>query len=426
MRFSERETCKIAELYRQSECLWNVNNANFKNRHVKQATWEAIAREMNIENFTAADVRTKIKSLKSTYRLELIKMKGLAKSGIESYKTNLKWFNTMDSIVKKMKSFQSPGDNQSVENGEHIPEGALLDDSQWEQQPGSSLEIASESVSSAPSMPSESEIEQSIRSISQTEVIAVTPAVQSLSNSDIYSVISETQDVQTVSHAQVVTVTPEIITVKSVSSPETITVTSGIQQTVNSVSDSTVTPEPSGIQTVNSASTPKFFALIPDIQTSKSISTPRFVTVSAGNNQNVRYVSGSPGITLAPEIQKRVEQTSTNESPGHRKRRHEVSSIDSNTDVRQINNVRTVSGDFNDQREDEMDAFGHFVAMNLRKMSMQSALSAQSEILSILTRYRLIDSATNPLSKQTFPCIVTNGSSTSQNPVVLQKLFLKS
>ncbi|GBN38423.1 hypothetical protein AVEN_69398-1 [Araneus ventricosus] len=429
VRFSDRETCKLVELYRQCECLWNVNNANYRNKQVHRATCEAIAREMNIENFTAADVKSKIKNLRSTYNLELIKMKRIADDGIENYRTNIKWFSIMDSIIKKKNNPQSPVDNPSLENGEHTPEGIFPDDSQLEQQSGSSFEIMPVSVSSAPSIPSESEIEQSIRSISDTEGITVTPeiqSVQSLSNSDVDSAISEVQSVQPASHSQVVTVTPEILNVKAVSKTGVIPVTSEIK-TVKSVSSPETITVTSGIQqTFKSASTPKFFALVPEIQTSESVSNPRFVTVSAGNNQNVRYVSGSPGIALAPEIQQRVKQISADETLRHRKRRHEVSSTDSNADVRQINNTRTVIGDFSDRSEDEMDAFGHFVALNLRKMSMQSALSAQSEILSVLTRHRLNDSATNLPSKQTFPCIVTNGSSPTQNPVVLQKLFLKS
>ncbi|XP_055940794.1 uncharacterized protein LOC129971234 isoform X1 [Argiope bruennichi] len=440
VRFSEKETCKLVELYRHYECLWNLKDPNYRNRQVNQAACAAIAREMDHEEFTAADVKLKLKALRGTYNQELIKIRRSVESGDGTYRPNIKWFGLMEAFIKKLKNQNLIKDDLSAENGDHIPEGIFPDDSQWEQQSGNSSEIASVNVSSMPSMSNESEIEQSIRSISAAEIITVTPEfqnVQSAANSEVHIANTESQSVQSV--PQVVTVSPEILTVKAVSNPEVIsatsettttksisapevnTVTSGIQQSLRSVSNPEVTVVSSGIQNVKTVSQPKYFTLIPEIQTSKPTSNPKYFMLTP-EIQTTKPVSGPQLITLAPEIPQRGKQTSANETIGSRKRRHEeVSSTNSNSDIRQMSNTRSVTDDFSDRNEDEMDAFGHFVALNLRKMSMQSALSAQTEILSILTRYRLNDS-----SKQMVPYILTNGTSTVQNPVAIQKVFLKS
>jgi len=63
-RWSEGETIKFVELYRDCECLCDTTKACYKNNQMGQAALEKIVAEMDMEDFTLADARQKIKSAK--------------------------------------------------------------------------------------------------------------------------------------------------------------------------------------------------------------------------------------------------------------------------------------------------------------------------------------------------------------------------
>ena len=52
------------ELYRDCECLCDTTKACYKNNQMGQAALEKIVAEMDMEDFTLADARQKIKSAK--------------------------------------------------------------------------------------------------------------------------------------------------------------------------------------------------------------------------------------------------------------------------------------------------------------------------------------------------------------------------
>jgi hypothetical protein len=60
-RWSEGETIKFVELYRDYECLWNTTKACYKNSQMRQAALEKTVAEMDMEDFTLADARQKNK-----------------------------------------------------------------------------------------------------------------------------------------------------------------------------------------------------------------------------------------------------------------------------------------------------------------------------------------------------------------------------
>jgi hypothetical protein len=63
---------------------------------------------MNITNFGVKDVSKKIKSLRSTYHLEVTKITKSKASGAgadEVYTPTIKWFNAMDYIIKNYKQW---------------------------------------------------------------------------------------------------------------------------------------------------------------------------------------------------------------------------------------------------------------------------------------------------------------------------------
>lgn len=103
-RWSEETTSKFVQLYREHENLWNTFIPEYRNRDSRSASMETIACELNLTNFSKKDVPKKIKSLRSTFYLELAKIEKSKASGSGTnlvYKPLLPWFDDMNHIMKK-------------------------------------------------------------------------------------------------------------------------------------------------------------------------------------------------------------------------------------------------------------------------------------------------------------------------------------
>ena len=100
-RWSPDQNVKFVELYKDNTNLWNCLDPNYKNRNLRQSSIENIRAEMNL--VSTSDVTKKIKSLRSTYHLESLKIEKSKKSGSSTddvYKPSIKWFDSMDYIMK--------------------------------------------------------------------------------------------------------------------------------------------------------------------------------------------------------------------------------------------------------------------------------------------------------------------------------------
>ena len=105
-KWTEGETVKFVELYREYECLWDTSKTCYRNNQMRQSALEKIVTDMNIDDFKVADARQKIKSLRNTYNQELAKIEKSLKSGMaasEVYTPSVKWFSIMDQFVRKTK-----------------------------------------------------------------------------------------------------------------------------------------------------------------------------------------------------------------------------------------------------------------------------------------------------------------------------------
>lgn len=102
-RWSEKQSCTFVSLYKDFDCLWNVFDPSYKNRGMRTAAFEYIVKVMNIPSFTVNDVPKKIRSFRSTYNQELLKVSKSQKSGADDddvYYPTVKWFDDMDYIMK--------------------------------------------------------------------------------------------------------------------------------------------------------------------------------------------------------------------------------------------------------------------------------------------------------------------------------------
>jgi flagellar biosynthesis chaperone FliJ len=83
-----------------------VSSANYKNKDMRQRAIEAIIQAMEREEFGVAEVKQKIKSIRSTYNQEVQKIQKSRASGVspdDEHTPTVKWFDVMDQIVKGSK-----------------------------------------------------------------------------------------------------------------------------------------------------------------------------------------------------------------------------------------------------------------------------------------------------------------------------------
>lgn len=103
-KLSEDETVKFVTIYRENPCLWDITSEHYKNKAMRQAALQNLCIGMEIKGFTLEDVKNKIKSIRSTYYLELDKIKKSSTSGASGnvYQPKVKWFAEFNSFIKNV------------------------------------------------------------------------------------------------------------------------------------------------------------------------------------------------------------------------------------------------------------------------------------------------------------------------------------
>lgn len=94
MRWSENETYQFVKIYLSHEHLWNPEHSSYRLKSKRLKAYREIIAELNETTgilLNEAELKIKIKNLRSTYMQEIAKIK--QRSGPEwSYKPNMKWF----------------------------------------------------------------------------------------------------------------------------------------------------------------------------------------------------------------------------------------------------------------------------------------------------------------------------------------------
>lgn len=94
MRWSENQTYHFVKQYMRHENLWNSKHEHYKVSNMRIKSYKEIIsqfRDITGIDMNIAELKLKIKSLRSTYMQEVAKIK--RRSGPDrTYRSNLKWF----------------------------------------------------------------------------------------------------------------------------------------------------------------------------------------------------------------------------------------------------------------------------------------------------------------------------------------------
>ncbi|XP_020723102.1 uncharacterized protein LOC126926324 isoform X1 [Bombus affinis] len=118
-KLNKNQTSKFVTLYREHECLWDIASKDYKNKAMRESALKKICEDMQMEGFGVEDVKNKIKSIRSTYYLELDKIKRSTTSGASGnvYEPKMKWFTELDSFIKNVVvKRKTPDNNDSTQS----------------------------------------------------------------------------------------------------------------------------------------------------------------------------------------------------------------------------------------------------------------------------------------------------------------------
>ncbi|RZF40059.1 hypothetical protein LSTR_LSTR002462 [Laodelphax striatellus] len=119
-KWSSSTTLKFIREYRNQECLWNTQLENYRDKQTRMIAYLRLVEAMSLPNFGVAEVKNKIKNLRSTFNQEKKKVEKSKNSGggeDSVYEPSLKWLNELEptmvnSTTRKRKTFDYVDDDE--------------------------------------------------------------------------------------------------------------------------------------------------------------------------------------------------------------------------------------------------------------------------------------------------------------------------
>lgn len=114
LKWSESVMLKFLELYHKHDCLWNHRLDTYKNRDARESALGSIIKEMEIDGLTIADLKNKIKTIRTMYKKEhslVCKSKKSGMSTDEIYAPKLFWYKTADLFLNNVTNSRDTSSN---------------------------------------------------------------------------------------------------------------------------------------------------------------------------------------------------------------------------------------------------------------------------------------------------------------------------
>lgn len=100
VHLSESEMVQLVELYKEYDCLWDMNHEYYRDKGARQTAYKEITKKLNIPNLRDTDIPNKIKNLRSSYYQEIKKIRRSIRLGGSVYKPKVTWFPTVDGFLR--------------------------------------------------------------------------------------------------------------------------------------------------------------------------------------------------------------------------------------------------------------------------------------------------------------------------------------
>ncbi|GBP78827.1 hypothetical protein EVAR_65337_1 [Eumeta japonica] len=113
-KWSEDLTIQMIIEYEKREYLWNPMSEHYKNKKIREQGYIEIINALNLVDVTVKELKNKIKNIRSSYSVELKKIRAARKSGAHAYRPSVTWFEHADRFLRAIVT-PSSVDNTLVE-----------------------------------------------------------------------------------------------------------------------------------------------------------------------------------------------------------------------------------------------------------------------------------------------------------------------
>ncbi|XP_028168107.1 uncharacterized protein LOC135082944 [Ostrinia nubilalis] len=99
-KWSEDLTIQMIIEYEKREYLWNPVSENYKNKKIREQGYVEIINALNLIDVTVKELKNKIKNIRSSYSVELKKIRAARKAGAHAYRPSVTWFEHADRFLR--------------------------------------------------------------------------------------------------------------------------------------------------------------------------------------------------------------------------------------------------------------------------------------------------------------------------------------
>ncbi|VVC86422.1 uncharacterized protein LOC126971007 [Leptidea sinapis] len=99
-KWSEDLTIQMIIEYEKREYLWNPVSEHYKNKKVREQGYVEIINTLNLVDVTVKELKNKIKNIRSSYSVELKKIRAARKAGAHAYRPSVTWFEHADRFLR--------------------------------------------------------------------------------------------------------------------------------------------------------------------------------------------------------------------------------------------------------------------------------------------------------------------------------------
>ncbi|OWR53060.1 hypothetical protein KGM_213415 [Danaus plexippus plexippus] len=99
-KWSEDLTIQMIIEYEKREYLWNPVSENYKNKKIREQGYVEIIKTLNLVDITVKELKNKIKNIRSSYSVELKKIRAARKAGAHAYRPSVTWFEHADRFLR--------------------------------------------------------------------------------------------------------------------------------------------------------------------------------------------------------------------------------------------------------------------------------------------------------------------------------------
>lgn len=99
-KWSEDLTIQMIIEYEKREYLWNPVAEHYKNKKIREQGYLEIIKALNLVDVTVKELKNKIKNIRSSYSVELKKIRAARKAGAHAYRPSVTWFEHADRFLR--------------------------------------------------------------------------------------------------------------------------------------------------------------------------------------------------------------------------------------------------------------------------------------------------------------------------------------